>query len=204
MRIVAAAALLLAGTTMAFAEKQRDLGAHEHGVGQLNIAIEGSEIAMELTAPGADIVGFEHPAATEKDRARIGAAIEALKKAQDLFRLTDSAQCNVISAEAELLAADEGSHEEHDHADHHEKHGHHDDHHGADRDDEHDGRAHTEFRAEYAFSCAAPAQIREIEFGYFDTFPNAQELEVQLISDLGSRGFEVMRDAPVLDLEGAI
>ena len=43
-------------------EKHRQLGAHEHGHGNFNIAIEGKSVSMELEAPGADIVGFEHKA----------------------------------------------------------------------------------------------------------------------------------------------
>ena len=51
------------------AEEHRELGAHEHGHGTLNIALEGSRLTMELEAPGVDIVGFEHAAST-KDRRR--------------------------------------------------------------------------------------------------------------------------------------
>ena len=196
MRAVTVVTLLLTGTTTAEAQEQRDLGAHEHGVGQLNIAFEGTEIAMELNAPGADIVGFEHPAITDEDRAKVTAAIELLENPQELFRLTGAAGCKVVLAEAELLDEDGSDHEDHGHKDDHKGHDHHDDHHGA--------GGHTEFRADYLFSCAAPEQVGEIEFGYFVTFPNARELEVQLISDQGSRGFEVTRDAPALDLEGAL
>jgi hypothetical protein len=46
--------------TPVIAEETRQLNAHEHGVGQLDIAIDGQQIAMELHAPGADIVGFPH------------------------------------------------------------------------------------------------------------------------------------------------
>ena len=40
--------------------------AHEHGVVQLSIAIEGNEVEIELVVPGADAVGFEHAAGTER------------------------------------------------------------------------------------------------------------------------------------------
>jgi len=39
-------------------------------------------------------------------------------------------------------------------------------------------------------------------FAYFDTFPNALELEVQIVSDTGAKAFEVERDEPKLDLQG--
>ncbi|MGI9486920.1 MAG: ZrgA family zinc uptake protein [Geminicoccaceae bacterium] len=41
----------------------------KHGHNVLNIAIEGDRIEMEMIAPGADIVGFEHVALSEKDKA---------------------------------------------------------------------------------------------------------------------------------------
>ena len=45
-------------------EEHRQLGAHVHGHGRLNIAIEDKTVSIELEARGADIVGFEHEAAT--------------------------------------------------------------------------------------------------------------------------------------------
>ena len=37
---------------------ERELGAHMHGHGTVNIVLEGSALWIELEAPGADIVGF--------------------------------------------------------------------------------------------------------------------------------------------------
>ena len=41
------------------AEETRQVDKHEHGVGELNIAIERSMIEFEFMIPGADIVGYE-------------------------------------------------------------------------------------------------------------------------------------------------
>ena len=61
---------ILTGVSTAFAAgEKRDLSAHEHGVGKLNIAFEKGEIAMELEAPGADIVE-SHPRSHEGPRCR--------------------------------------------------------------------------------------------------------------------------------------
>lgn len=204
MRAFAITVALCASATLAQAEEKRDLGAHEHGVGALNIAFEGGEVAMELEAPGTDIVGFEHPAETAEDRAAIDAAIAVLAKPTELFRLPEAARCTVVEAEVALLGEDDDHHEEHGHAEHHEEHEAHDEHAGSDHDEGEGEVSHTEFRAEYRLTCAEPGAIDRIEFGYFAIFPNAEELEVQLISDQGSKGFEVVRDAPVLDLAGSI
>ena len=67
-------ALTAVVATPAFAQEARQLNAHEHGVGQLDIAFDGDQIAMELHAPGADIVGFEYGAESAEDRAAVDAA----------------------------------------------------------------------------------------------------------------------------------
>ena len=43
-----------------------------------------------------------------------------------------------------------------------------------------------------------------MQFGYFTTFDNALELEVQIITSAGAQAFEVERDAPTLSLEGLL
>lgn len=181
----------------ALAEETRQLDAHEHGVGALNIAVDGTILAMEFHAPGADIVGFEHAANSQEDRAAVDAAVATLAAPLDLFVLPAGAECSVTQASAELES--EEDHEDHaadeDHEDH-EEHAEHDEH------EEHaDETGHTEFYAEYTLNCANPEALTEIAFTYFDTFENARELEVQIITASGAQAFEVERDAPVLDLQ---
>jgi hypothetical protein len=225
---LAPAALLIVTASFAAAEQTRQLGAHVHGVGKLDIAFEGDRIAMELHAPGADIVGFEYVATSAEDRAAVDGAVATLARPLDLFSLPASAVCSVVEARAALESevagvaqgAREEGHEDHAHGDHshdahaNDEHAHddhaeqkHDDHadaahsgHGHDHGDHAAGAGHTEFHAEYMLTCAAPAQATLIIFGYFEIFPNARELEVQVISDRGAVAFEVVRDAPTLDL----
>ena len=174
-----------------FAEDSRQLDAHEHGVGALNIAIDGTSVAMEFHAPGADIVGFEYVAKSDADLAAIETAIAALNAPLDLFVLPAGAMCTVTNASAELES--EEAHDDHS------KHKH-----DKDKHDDHDAHAkkaaHTEFHAEYMLNCDGPDALNEISFAYFQTFPNATEVEVQLISSSGAQSFEATRDAPVLDL----
>ena len=208
---------LSAALAFAAEAETRQLDAHQHGHGALNIAFEGTTIAMELEAPGADIVGFEHPAESDEDRALIAAAIAQLAKPLELFGLPADAGCTVIAANVSLIGGDEheeghddhhgdeerahDDHEDHDDRDHAD--GHDEDHHGEHAD--HEGEeGHTEFHAEYAFTCSDPAAVDEISFTYFSLFPNAEELDIQMISDKGAKGFEIGRDEPVLPLAGMI
>ena len=182
----------------AFAQDTRQLDAHEHGVGALDIAIEGTTVAMEFHAPGADIVGFEYEAESDADLAALNTAIETLSAPLDLFVVPDDAACTVTEAKAELENDEEhGDHDE-EHDDHAE-HGHddHDDHGNEDHAEE---AGHTEFHAEYTLTCDNPDALSAITFAYFEAFPNAQEVEVQLITSVGAQAFEVEREAPVLEL----
>ncbi len=194
-------------TLPAFAEETRQLDAHEHGVGLLNMAIDGNAVAMALEAPGADIVGFEYAAESEADLAAIEAALSALSAPLDLFVMPDAAACRVVEAAAELEGGGEHGHE--DHAAEHDEQGHdengHEDH-AEEKHDEHghddhaDAAGHTEFHAEYTLNCDNPDALREITFAYFDAFPNALEMEVQIITASGAQAFDVKKDAPVLTL----
>jgi hypothetical protein len=203
MKFLPFLALTAIVATPTIAEEARQLDAHEHGVGQLDIAFDGTQIAMELHAPGADIVGFEYGAESAEDRAAVDAAVAMLARPLDLFVLSDVAGCSVVQASAGLES--EENHDAHadDHGDEHadEEDGH-DDHDEEDHEEHASEVGHTEFHAEYLLTCADPTAVTEITFAYFDAFPNALEVEVQLISDTGATSFEVERDAPTLDLRG--
>ena len=187
----------------ALANETRQLDAHEHGVGELNIAIEGTTVLMEFHAPGADIVGFEYSAKSDSDRAAVEAAEATLSAPLELFVMPEAATCTVKSAQAELEG--EGGHDEHDdehHADHAEDgHADHDDHADEGHAEHQEDSTHTEFHAQYMLTCADPDAFTEISFAYFEAFPNAQEVEVQIITASGAKAFEVSRDAPTLALE---
>ncbi|MFT5632132.1 MAG: hypothetical protein ACI9HB_003320 [Gammaproteobacteria bacterium] len=179
----------------AFAEDTRELDAHEHGVGTLNIATDGTTVGMAFEAPGADIVGFEYAAESDTDLAAIDSAVATLGAPLDLFVMPDAAGCTLVEAQAGL----EGENEDEEHHDDHANEGH-DDHTDEDQVEHADEAGHTEFHAEYTLNCDDPDALTEITFAYFEAFPNAQEVEVQMITGSSAHAFEVTRDAPVLDL----
>ena len=180
--------------------QQREAGAHEHGRGTLNIAVEGSRLSMELEAPGADIGGFEHKAKTQKQKAAVAAAKKQLAAAQALFELPAAAGCALKDAKVAFEA------EDHDHG-----HGH-----GARHDpkegtkgggkggakEEHRDDEHSVFRVEYTFDCKAPASLTTIGFGYFKAFAGAEKLDVTVVTSKQQNKFEVNRARPRIDLGG--
>ncbi|MAC78838.1 MAG: hypothetical protein CML66_12330 [Rhodobacteraceae bacterium] len=185
-----AAALTVApGGPGARAQEHRELGAHEHGVGHLDIGIDGSQIAMDLHVPGMDIVGFEHAPGTDAEREQLAAALATLDSPLTLFVLPEDAGCTVIEARAEL---ETGAHHDHD-----------DDAH--DEGDAHDDEGgHTEFDVEYLLTCADIKAADRMEFAYFDAFPGAQALQIQLATNTGAMQAKVTRDRPSLPLGGRL
>ncbi len=103
--------LFVAGQASAQHKHQK---AHVHGHSALNIAIEDAAVEMELEAPGADIVGFEHHAESAEDKAAVKAAKARLADASALFRFTAAAGCVQKTAEVEF-EAEEGHAEFHAH-----------------------------------------------------------------------------------------
>ena len=210
MKIVHLIAGIALSATPSLAEETTQLDAHEHGVGQLNIAFDENKVAMELHAPGADIVGFEYGAKSDVDLAAIDAALQTLSDPLGLFLLPEAASCIVITAHAKLESED-SDHDDHDEEGHddHDEEGHddhdeegHDDHDEEGHDDHDEAPGHTEFHAEYLLECANLTEMSAITFSYFEIFPNALELEVQVISDKGATAFEIERDVAKLDLRG--
>jgi len=187
-----------------FSEDARQLNAHEHGIGALNIAIEAPLVVMEFHAPGADIVGFEYAAKSDADLAAISAALKTLEAPLDLFVLPRAARCAVQAVQVELKSdADHGANEE-DHQGHdaHTEEGHqdHDDHDDHDEEKHAASSGHTEFHAEYSLICSNIEALTQIDFAYFEVFPNSKQVALQLISQSGARAFDIKSGAPRLDL----
>ncbi len=215
MAVVAGAALLVAAPLYA-AEEHRQLGAHMHGHGTLNMAIDGNKVAMELVAPGADIVGFENEASTDEQKAKVKAAIDMLEKdPETLFVLTGAAKCTYTAAKAEVEAPDHKEDHKDDHEDEHDDHDHVADDHEKEEaqdgstheDSSHDGSTHeeagdhSEFHVVYELECAAPAALKDINILFFKQFPNSEELDVTIVDDRGSQSHEATRDNPIVTLE---
>ena len=200
--------LLSALVTVSVAEETRQVDKHEHGVGELNIAVEGNSIDLEFMIPGADVVGFEYKAKSEADIALVNDALIKFDEFNNIFSIPSTSNCNLVEADISINQGDnhkdEHNHDEHDDHDEHEDEHDHDDHGEHDDHDEHDEEAHNEFVAHYSFNCGNIKEIDRISFPYFTTFPNSGELEVQFVSEIGSTSFEVEGDEPFIDLKGKI
>jgi hypothetical protein len=185
--------LLGAPTLTSYAEEaHRELGAHVHGHGALDIAIEKERVVLELEVPGMDIVGFEHAPTTDDQKAKVEKAKAQLGKPLAVFVVPPAAGCSVAEANVTV----EGEH--HDDDRDHDKD-------GGKGEHDHDAEGgHNQFRASYALDCTSPAELTAIAFDYFKLFAGAQELTVNVVTAKGQSKHEVSRDKPTLDLGGAM
>ncbi|MGI9289984.1 MAG: DUF2796 domain-containing protein [Gammaproteobacteria bacterium] len=186
--ITCGAITLLASTTAllnpALASEKRQLDSHEHGVTLLNIALENSELFLEVEAPAMNIVGFEYAPSTTEQQQSVADALKLLEAGDRMFQPNGSAKCSLVSADAQHIVDDEheGHDENHDdahdehHDEHHEEDGLHDDHkeHGSEA-------AHAEFRAQYRFQCSEPDKLTEVTVGLLDNFKLTEEVEASFI-----------------------
>jgi hypothetical protein len=185
--------LALAVLPAAAEEEHRELGAHEHGHGTLDIAIEKTRVTMELETPGMDIVGFEHEAESKEQKAAVEKAVAQLADALSLFKMPASAGCKVAEAKVEIETGHEHEDGDKDHAK--EEHGEH-------KGEKHEEKGHNEFHATYALDCAKPAALTSIAFEYFKVFAGANAITVNVVTAKAQNKYEVSREKPVLDLGG--
>ncbi len=167
-------------------DEHASLGAHEHGVGRLDVVLEGKKLEFQFESPAMNIVGFEHDATSAQDKAKVAQARELLLKPNALFNIADAANCSATSVKlSSPLFGDKDSD--------HEAHG------DGDGDGDGDEHEHSEIHGHYAFVCDAPAVLKKLDLSnIFKTFPDTKKLQVQLISPGGQSGAEVIAANPTL------
>jgi hypothetical protein len=74
---------------------------HAHGVGKLDVALDGRRLTLELAAPLEDVLGFERKPANDKERAALEAASAYLKSGQG-FVASLAANCRLSEGAAGL------------------------------------------------------------------------------------------------------
>ena len=121
-------------------EEFRSHEAHVHGKVEVNIAQDGQDLLVEVTAPGADVVGFEHAPETAEQKKVFEQAIAQLNKPEELFGFNNASCTLKFKSVTNTLENDHDDHEGHDHAE-----GEHDDHEGHDHaEHDHEGHDHAE------------------------------------------------------------
>ncbi|MFS7143928.1 DUF2796 domain-containing protein [Pseudomonas aeruginosa] len=184
--------LLLALVLLPFAAQAHDdhdhdhahgsLGKHEHGVAQLNVVLDGKTLELELDSPAMNLVGFEHAASTDADKAAVAKARAQLEKPLELFALPVTAGCSVASQElrSPLFGDKAPAHAHKEKAGHEHEHEH-----------EHE-HGHADIHAHYQLSCEKPELLKLLTLAeFFKRFPATQKIQVQLIGPDGQKGADL-------------
>ncbi|CAG8868304.1 hypothetical protein PS627_02958 [Pseudomonas fluorescens] len=138
------------------------LGAHEHGVASLNVALDGNTLELELDTPAMNLVGFEHAASTDADKAKVAVVRQQLEQPLKLFGLAKDAGC---SQSAEDLQSPLFG------------------------DAQAAGHEHTDIHAHYQITCSQPGKLAQLDLGpLFSAFPATRTINVQLIGPDGQKG----------------
>jgi hypothetical protein len=114
MRLFVLAALLLVVSlpSQATEKSHREHGAHQHGHGSLNMAIDGNRVDIELIAPGADIVGFERKPESPAEKTAVEAAQKTLSEIGNVIVFPAAAGCKTAKVDVEIHAEKDEPHTE--------------------------------------------------------------------------------------------
>jgi hypothetical protein len=133
---------------------------HEHGKVTIGIALDQQELSIELRAPAANVVGFEHAARTAQQRLMMEKTYNWLKAGRDLFGVPGSAACRLLSTEIRAPGAPAGTHE-HEHEHEHE---------------------HQDYEARFTYHCTNPEALAWIELWLLEKILDVATAQADIIT----------------------
>ncbi|PJE78858.1 hypothetical protein CI610_02195 [invertebrate metagenome] len=152
------------------------LSVHEHGVAHLFVVQQEGQVALTLTSPWHNLLGFEHAPTSEKEKQAEQQLLTELQKADAFFLFNKSAQCSLMHQK--IFDGDLHNYQE----DHHEGTHNEDNHHEKKHHEEE--AQHRDLTAEYVFICAIPSVLQQINMrALLQRFSGIKKLNVQWVSD---------------------
>lgn len=136
---------------------------HHHDEVLLSVAQDGTELVIELHAPGAVLVGFERPPRDAREQGALDSAIAALKQPAAWLVPNADAHCTVESASVKqdgFGAADPAPGSTHGGRDSHD---------------------HAEIRATYRYRCGVPARLQNLDIRLAQRYPRIKRMRVELV-----------------------
>ena len=146
---------------------------HEHGVVRMGVAIDGTQLSIDLEMPLDSLIGFERAPRTDAERKAAADALARLRDGAALFKLDAAAQCTLGSAKVEAPVLEQGA---------------------APKD------GHADADASYVFRCAQPTRLATLEVLLFDAFRHVERVQVQAALPSGQRKAVLEGSARVLRL----
>lgn len=139
--------------------------AHIHGVVMLQLARQGETLAVDLTSPAMNFVGFEHRANTPEQINKVEAAETKMRQVASWLKL-EGGDCRVTDFSADFTGVLQQAGE----------------------------RKHANIDIHAQFTCSQSTQLRGMQVTLFQDFPGIEKMTVQWVSDTGAGEDVLTRD----------
>ncbi len=137
---------------------------HQHGVAQLDVAVDKGRVSIELQTPLDNLLGFERAPRSDAERDKVAAAVAKLRDGQTLFRIDAAAGCTLVKAELDSLPLQLGN---------------------AQAKTSAAAGDHADLDGHYEFRCKDGARAGSIEVGLFEAFAGLSRIELQVQTPKG-------------------
>ena len=158
-------AVLLHGTYALAGDKH---AAHSHGVGNLELVVQGSSVKASFEIPMESLLGFEHLPRTPEQKKAMADLQTATAQASYFITLPAAAGCQTKSLQVDSNMF-KGKKSE-----------------------------HSDLDAELEFSCSQPSALKQMEIPLFKKHPRLSSLKVDMVSPKGQASVTLKAKDPVL------
>ncbi|MDC1311559.1 DUF2796 domain-containing protein [Burkholderiales bacterium] len=179
--ITAVAVIQVISMREAIAE-EGGLDAHVHGMSDLTIAIEGTEIEIEFESPAINIVGFEYQAQSPNDINSVKEAVISLNDHNAVFTFSDTT-CRLIDSSVNVTGVLGDVHDDHD------------------AHEEQNTDAHSDVAAAYHFNCDDLSRLSEIQVHLFRMFPGIDEIRTMWLKEGKQGAVNLTAESPTVKLD---
>ena len=149
------------------------VGAHEHGVVRMGLAVDGQRISLNLEIPAATVFGFEHDPETEEEIALVSEAMELLRtRVGEVIAVSPELACELEDVEVvSSPEVDEG----HSHSE--------------------DEDAHSEVGVVASWFCGQSVEGTNANLRLGSLWPDAELVDLTVITSMGQAAGRVAADA---------
>lgn len=176
--VIAASLLSLPAVSADSHDHHGNHPAHEHGVGKLDVALEGNTLTLHLDTPLINLAGFEHAATSARDKETVQAMAKTLRDVGRMFATDAAAQCKPAEIQLEsavlppaLLGEKAASG-------------------AAPEAAPNDG--HADLDGDFTLVCASPGALTAVDIGgLLRAFPGFQRIDVQLATPKKQAAFQL-------------
>ena len=168
------AAALLAACSVSTPLAAQPLGSHQHGVVELDIAVDANRITVQLSSPLDNLLGFEHAPRNDAERRRVASMLTALRGTP--FVVDPAGACRPGAVQLNSAALQLGQPDPAEHQAEHQA-------------------GHADLDASFEFECSAAARAGFVDTILFERFAGIQRIDVQLATPRGQRKLTLARPA---------